>query len=428
MLAIVGIAATAAVTSNGYGQLYGPGAGGFNGVGLHEGAQVYGSAYYWQPQPSSDLRSVSKQRRQLQANSCDGNYMGSDCTQRVCPFGLSANTSPFLKTGLTSATHKDDEAYAPTSRISECNLVDGSCDPATFLGDTDKFLGTHTYAECSAQGACDRETGICQCFDGYTGMGCRYTTCPNECSGHGMCTQNARANTDYDTPNNALYFGTQYWDAYKTMRCVCDRGYTGYDCSERLCPHGDDILTTCLDAVSDIQTVVLQFTNDIDTYEEKSKFFSLTFKDGYNGVYDTPPISVMADPAMTAALTQTALESLPNHALPSVQVSGTSVGTTSQTLAITFSDVGNPGVQNDLVCNVRYQSHVCVSGQQPLINSAIEEGDFACVNSGHAVLDPEMFEENAECGNRGICDKSTGKCDCFEGHTGEACDIYSVYV
>lgn len=428
MLAIVGIAATAAVTSNGFGVLYGPGAGGFNAVGLHEGAQVFSAAYYWQPKPSSDLMSVSKQRRQLRSGGCTGNYMGSDCTQRVCPFGLSANTSPNIKNGLTSAIHTDDELYAPTSRIAECTLVDGACDSATFLGDTDKFLGTHSYAECSAQGVCDRETGMCQCFDGYTGVGCRYTTCPNECSGHGMCTQNAKANTDYDTPNSALFFGTQYWDAYKTMRCVCDRGYTGYDCSERICPHGDDILTTCLEAVSDVQTIELTFNDTFDTFSEQSKFFTLTFKDGYNGVYDTSPIPVVDDPAMTASLTQTALEALPNQALPSVQVSGSLKSATSQSLAITFSDVGNPGVQNDLVCNVRYASDICVSGQQPFIDSEVNMEQFSCTNVGHDELDPELFEENAECGNRGICDKSTGKCECFEGHTGEACDIYTVYV
>lgn len=427
MFAIVSIAATAAVSSNGYGVLYGPGAGGFNGLGLHEGAQVGGAAYYWQPKPSSDLMSVSKQRRQKRSSGCTGNYMGNDCNLRVCPFGLSANTSPFVKNGLTSVIHTDDDWYAPTSRISECELVNGACNPDTFLGDTDKFLGTHTYAECSAQGVCNRETGVCECFAGYTGVGCRYTTCPNDCSGHGMCTQNARANTDYDTPNNALFYGTQYWDAYKTMRCVCDRGYTGYDCSERICPHGDDILTTCLDAVSDVQNIELAFSNTIDSFSEKSRFFSLTFTDGFNGVYDTHPIAIMEDPAMTAALTQTALEALPNHALPSVQVSGSQVGNT-QSLAITFSDAGSPGVQNDLACNVRYADAVCTSGQQPLIASDVSDTDFTCSNAGHEVLDEAFFEENVECGNRGICDKSTGKCECFEGHAGEACDIYSVYV
>ena len=34
------------------------------------------------------------------------------------------------------------------------------------------------------------------------------------------------------------------WDAEKIMGCVCDQGYTGYDCSLRSCVTGHDPLTT----------------------------------------------------------------------------------------------------------------------------------------------------------------------------------------
>jgi hypothetical protein len=424
MFALVSLAASAAVSSTGYGVTYGPGAGGFNTVRLHEGAQVNGAAYYWQPKPASDLMSTTRQVLQKLASGCNGNFLGGDCSLKMCPYGLSSNTSPSLK--IVSGD-TPEESFAPTSRISECELVAGACDPSTFLGDTDAFLGTHTYAECSAQGVCDRATGVCGCFDGFTGVGCRYTTCPNDCSGHGVCTQNAHANTDYDTPDSALYFGTQFWDAYKTMRCVCDRGYSGYDCTERICPRGDDILTTCATAVADVQMITLAFDSDIANFEEKSKFFTLTFIDGFNGAYNTSPIAVMEDPTITAALTQTALESLPNDALPSVQVSGTQVGDT-QTLSITFSDIAISGIQKDLRCNVRHTSEVCTAGQQPFIDADVTETEFVCTNIGHAQADETQFEENAECGNRGICDKATGKCACFEGHAGEACSIYSVYV
>lgn len=33
------------------------------------------------------------------------------------------------------------------------------------------------------------------------------------------------------------------WDAEKIMACICDVGHTGYDCSEWVCPNGDDPLT-----------------------------------------------------------------------------------------------------------------------------------------------------------------------------------------
>ena len=45
----------------------------------------------------------------------------------------------------------------------------------------------HYYMECSNRGLCDRKTGTCECFDGYSGASCQRQRCPNDCSGHGTC-------------------------------------------------------------------------------------------------------------------------------------------------------------------------------------------------------------------------------------------------
>jgi len=45
----------------------------------------------------------------------------------------------------------------------------------------------HFYMECSNAGLCDRSTGVCECFDGWSGNACSRQACPNDCSGHGTC-------------------------------------------------------------------------------------------------------------------------------------------------------------------------------------------------------------------------------------------------
>ena len=45
----------------------------------------------------------------------------------------------------------------------------------------------HAFAECSNRGTCNRGTGLCTCFDGFVGSACQRNSCPNDCSGHGIC-------------------------------------------------------------------------------------------------------------------------------------------------------------------------------------------------------------------------------------------------
>ncbi|CAN0478405.1 unnamed protein product, partial [Ectocarpus sp. 8 AP-2014] len=90
--------------------------------------------------------------------------------------------------------------------------------------------------ECSNKGLCDRTTATCTCFAGYEGTSCQRASCPNDCSGHGVCKTNRElAADDHDN----VY---ELWDADMSLACHCDAGYGSYDCSERMCPYGIDPL------------------------------------------------------------------------------------------------------------------------------------------------------------------------------------------
>ena len=124
---------------------------------------------------------------------------------------------------------------------------------------------------------------------------------------------------------------------------------------------------------------------------------------------------------------QAALEALPNSAIPSVQVSA---NVAALTVSVSFTDAATTGLQNTLVASIVSDSETCSEGGQSPLTANDASLDDVTVAVAHQALadDDATYEENMPCGNRGICDASVGKCECFEGHTGEACEIQSVFV
>merc|ERR1711871_281519 len=245
--------------------------------------------------------------------SCFQNWQGPDCSLRTCPYSL---------------------AWADTA---------------------DGTNSAHYYAECSNKGVCDRKTGECKCFDGYEGKGCRRSTCPEGCSGHGTCeyidelagdfydrrtgpgakfktlsgtkqgtivnhdagaNEQALSNSVTDSDNTRQYHGFLYqlWDAQKIQGCKCDLGYSGPDCASRVAPKGDDPLTTVKSTMG-VQAIQI---------DSQAGDFHLVYHDPYGGVWRTDGIAASTDDAVVAKNVQDALRELPNEVLEMVTVAARS--------------------------------------------------------------------------------------------------------
>merc|ERR1711871_1911672 len=265
------------------------------------------------------------------------------------------------------------------------------------LGDYAQDEG-HFYMECSNQGLCDRKTGLCECFDGYTGRACQRQACPEDCSGHGVCltvdqlrrhdmtklsftctttrndktvtcdsnlwdskmrpgdyvkignfppmkidtitgTDDSGSNINYNVTHfvsttdthksdtfelvnefpETLTYGTEVWqvhdyrlwDSQKNRACKCDPQYTGFDCSERKCPRGDDPLT-----VDSVDPQKSSTTTDDSAYHQQPErqtlyidsdsqnvvgSVSLAFEDYFGEVFQTKPIPLEVELSVTVS-------------------------------------------------------------------------------------------------------------------------------
>merc|ERR1711981_377345 len=252
---------------------------------------------------------------------CDEGYAGEGCKQRLCPETVA----------FTSGT----DGFTPSQSIGTTFTTDAA------TGTSSTFNNQHSYRQCGGRGTCDFETGICQCFPGFTGVACRRTTCPNSCSGHGVCMNDDTANYHAASAGNGnLPAGDidvntwgNLWSADKFQGCKCDGGWGGNDCSLRQCPRGDDPETQCADDLGND----IQYIECTDLYAKNEAFFKLRFTDVLGNRYDTRSVVLRAhEPDVTkdnrnevgllytnqlSSSIQTALESLPNFVIPKVEVS-----------------------------------------------------------------------------------------------------------
>lgn len=244
---------------------------------------------------------------------CYANWQGGDCSLKTCPFSISHVDSP--KGDL-------DGSADALSSPSETVVVDSTVYP---FGTSEQYplmvdsrgyelVNTaHAYAECGNKGICDRKSGECECFPGYEGAGCQRASCPDPiCSGHGTCHTAAEI--------AAKDHGNKYalWDKDVTMGCMCEPGYTGPACAEKMCKYGVDPLYDDDEYMSirlPTARVVFENANLGHDYEKNGVLagtYAIKFYDVFGDDFQTKPLSVNS----TCDEITTALEELPNSAVP----------------------------------------------------------------------------------------------------------------
>jgi hypothetical protein len=237
--------------------------------------------------------------------SCYPNWQAADCSEMTCAFGLAHVDSP--KGDL------DMSASSLTSPLTTL-LVGSTVYP---YGTTEQFPNmvtsegetltetAHYYMECSNKGICDRKSGECECFDGYEGSYCQRASCPNDCSGHGTCETIAElAEDEYDN----IY---ALWDADITMGCKCNPGYSGADCSGRMCKYGIDPLYVDDESTARVGSSTYIVRPGFDGLQGT---YAIKFYDVFGEDYATAPIK--AAQATSCLDVVSALEALPNTVIP----------------------------------------------------------------------------------------------------------------
>ena len=260
---------------------------------------------------------------------------------------------------------------------------------------------------CSNKGHCQRSLGICACESGFTGLACQRTHCPGNpnknstvCSGHGVCLSMGEmaADSRYKDGVRLVQPVTTYtlWDHDMIYGCVCEPGYSGYDCgaATRACPSGDDPLTPGVNAVQILECTCLTAC---------SGGFHLSFK----GVD-----SALIPHDATMARLKHALEAMETVRGVSLVLHGGGTSVCSNggvSTAITFTH--NPGSLPALVPT--FTSTLQSSTATAPTMSVVTTG--AGAQGGTAVTGTR---EDVECSNRGTCslDGDTGGyCTCQTG-------------
>ena len=297
------------------------------------------------------------------ANNCNGNgvcdkysrcichrgYMGGDCSLRTCPVAPAWADIPY----------------------------------GTDLA--------HAEIECSNKGVCNRATGLCTCQEGFHGAACEHMSCSANCNGYGTCYSMLNYAKRTQNVNSQTFLYESIWDADMIAGCHCDYRHSGFDCSLKECPDGDDPLTT--GQVNEVQLVTC-ISDGVGS-------FILSYQ-GYKSK------AILAD--YKADMVRDAILQIP--ILTDVQVSfsiPTSVACAKSVNVISIEFTQQFGslpplnsIPDAQIIDTKGSVNVYADGL-----SSITDGN------GKTFTSVKGTKESDSCAHRGICSKADGLCYCY---------------
>lgn len=326
----------------------------------------------------------------------------------------------------------------------------------------------HDYAECSNEGLCDRTTGECKCFPGYEGSACQRKACPTTtagipCSGKGVCIPSRRRGGEESTE----YCG---WELDSYYTCLCDNGYTGYDCSLRICPKGADPIDKEVNVMKYTYTLphnhtIYRSLAPVPT-EIVPHYYTLEF-DGVK--YESPMITarelstickdgVTSDKSTNSKSNQLTYQEEIRRALHTIPPISQSKVTIQCERGKLDSQHGSDNVGKlAIAIDIEYTNYEHFKESTFNVVEVINPKENDISGTGTPTWDtinptPSYPHENTtiftpspkntedvyiitkadkyyterkvyECSARGLCDQTTGLCKCFEGFYGAACEV-----
>lgn len=288
--------------------------------------------------------------------------------------------------------------------------------------------GELIHKECAGQGNCNRQTGLCECYPGFEGTACQRTSCPNDCSNHGVCTSVQYVDVAHSDKFYINYYNDPKEDADFSFVCVCDSNYYGPDCSYRKCPFGYYPTSDC-DLDTQGPQVITLTGNPITGTMAYAKFRDLFgrewFTDKFNALNQTEWTNAINKlPYSVINLKNVMVECKNGSATDYTADCKSKTDLVEVKISIWFG-VGISGRQHEVELinnNVlkavpAYSNYNFPTGYHGM--TRINDSDNLEAKIEYAV---SYIRPPSSCSNNGICDTETGLCSCFRGYYGPSCD------